>query len=108
VGIAAAFWYLHPISTEVRPIDIEAVSEFAPRPEPYRVRLEQVGFSIFVVNTGEEILAFEPRTPATFQQCYYVWVEANGLFEDPVPAVSLRWTAVWLLARRNVTWTSMW
>jgi hypothetical protein len=80
---AASLWYLHP--PKPGPIDIGAITDFPPAPRPYLVKLEEVSSSIFIVNTGEEILALDRRTPFTFigRRCYYAWVEANGRFEDP-------------------------
>jgi nitrite reductase/ring-hydroxylating ferredoxin subunit len=80
---AAAFWYLNP--PEPGPIDIGTVADFPPASHPYLVKIEELGSSIFIVNTGEEILALDRRTPFTFigRRCYYAWVEANGRFEDP-------------------------
>jgi cytochrome b6-f complex iron-sulfur subunit len=58
------------------------VADFPPAEHPYAARAGEK--ALFIVNTGEEIVAFDRRTPtADFRRCLYVWVPVNTRFEDP-------------------------
>jgi len=56
------------------------LTDFPVSAEPYRVVNEKI--DVYLINTGEEWLAFDPRTPAT-EQCRVLWVPATRRFEDP-------------------------
>jgi hypothetical protein len=72
----ALLWYTVPAPPLV---NLGEVSNFPPRQEPYYLPGEEV--SVFVVNTGDDLLVLDSHSPRT--QCNFRWVPVNGRFEDP-------------------------
>ena len=73
---AVSLWYLSPRNPG-------PITDFPPADHPYSVRLDEV--NVWVVHTEEGIVVFDKRTPYAYRPgrpCIYVWVEANGRFED--------------------------
>ncbi len=65
---------------------IGEIQKFPPSDRPYKVMLPDVGSGsdhIFLVNTGEELLALEPRAPYPPAPCSIQWEDTNHRFVDP-------------------------
>jgi hypothetical protein len=77
--IAILIWLLlphQPLTT------VGDLVDFPPSSQPYRTNYADT--PIFIVNTGEEILAFSKRTPRPEPwDCWYAWNQASGQFIDP-------------------------
>jgi len=58
-----------------------SVADFPPSPTPYRFLDERA--IVYVVNTGKELLVFDPRTTHPTIRCEVIWYEPNHRFEDP-------------------------
>lgn len=77
--IAALIWLLLPYQQFTTVGD---VANFPPSDQPYRSNYTDT--PVFIVNTGDEVLAFSKRTPRPEPwDCIYAWVPANSEFTDP-------------------------
>ncbi len=77
--IAALIWLLLPHQPLITVGDL---ADFPPSDKPYRTNYADT--PIYIVNTGEEILAFGKRTPRPEPwDCWYAWNQASSQFIDP-------------------------
>jgi hypothetical protein len=77
--MAALLWLLLPYQQLTTVGD---AADFPPSDQPYRTNYTDS--PVFIVNTGEGILAFSKRTPRPEPwDCWYAWNQANNQFIDP-------------------------
>lgn len=77
--IAALIWLLLPYQ---RLTTVGDVTYFPPAERQYNVENDES--PVFIVNTGEGILAFSKRTPRPEPwDCWYTWNQASNQFIDP-------------------------
>ena len=87
--IAAAGSSTVPLLSE--PITL-SLADYPPQDIPYLVMPELAEHGLWLVNTGEQLLAFDRRSPYSPDlpageqrpdRCLYAWSEVNGRFIDP-------------------------
>jgi hypothetical protein len=77
--VVAAMWYATPRAPWV---SLGSPADFPPSDSPYRIAVGR--FRVWVVNTGNQFIVFDPRTPTQDVRHRYVWVESTRRFEDPL------------------------
>lgn len=79
LATAATLWYLTP---RPRLVMIGNVKNFPPADDPYYIAQGDAVY-LFIVNTGQEFIAFDARSTTTEERCRVKWVPINERFEDP-------------------------
>lgn len=96
--LAMLVWYAFP-QPEYLPAG--QLSDFPPSSTPYPIY--QNGLSLYLVNTGSELVAFDRHTPH-HTRVLFEWVPLTHRFEDPLTGSKFSLDGTWLLgpATRNL------
>jgi hypothetical protein len=76
--LVGVIWMLLPAPNRTLVGD---VADFPPSDQPYRVFIN--GSPLYVVSTGDELIALDPVVKKLAKSCRVVWVPINTRFEDP-------------------------
>jgi hypothetical protein len=91
------------------------LADYPPQDAPYLVMSKLGEHGLWLVNTGEQVLAFDRRSPylpglpASEQRpdrCLYAWSEANGRFTDPCSGDEWELGGMLNLAQSTELWSN--
>jgi hypothetical protein len=91
ISLAVLSKYLVPDTPYVT---LGNMARFPPSDSPYSVYASD-GYSVFIVNTGTELIVLDAHTPH-FTNWRMKWVPANHRFEDPVTGSKFSMTGEYL------------
>lgn len=102
LGLAVAGLVVWAVTPPSRYVHLGAVSDFPPGDAPYIFNSKSDW--LYVVNTGDELLALNPRLAIGNWNCLVIWINTNERFEDPCSGAKLSLTGTWLGFGGDVYW----